>query len=160
VDDVHFAIVPFLLDIAGRGGVVRAEDGTPVVTMPETTLADRERLEAILGDIAKWEGTRAFRELGAERLLPVGDTGELTVPEGVISYGHLGGTCAMGPADDPAAVLDHACRVRRTTGLRVVDASSMPILPAGNTYLGCVMLAERVARMLVEEHPDDVPGRA
>jgi choline dehydrogenase len=33
-------------------------------------------------------------------------------------------------------------------GLRVVDASSMPTIPAGNTYLTCVMMAERVAAMM------------
>jgi len=90
----------------------------------------------------------------------VGAAGELTVPDGVIGYGHLGGTCAMGPADDPAAVPDHACRVRGSTGLRVVDASSMPILPAGNTFPGCVMPAERVARMPDEGRPDDASGWA
>lgn len=67
---------------------------------------------------------------------------------GLISYGHLGSTCAMGPDGDPLAVLDARCRVRGVTGLRVVDASAMPKLPAGNTYLGCVMLAERAARFI------------
>jgi choline dehydrogenase-like flavoprotein len=145
VDDVHFAIVPFLLDIAGRGSVRLGPDGGAVVTMPEPDPADGERLRWITGELAKWEGTRAYRALGATRLVPAG---ELTVPEGVISYGHLGGSCAMGPADEPGAVLDRQCRVRGVSGLRVVDASAMPILPAGNTYLGCVMMAERVARLV------------
>ena len=35
-------------------------------------------------------------------------------------------------------------------GLRVVDASSMPTIPSGNTYLGCVMVAERVARKMAQ----------
>jgi choline dehydrogenase len=145
VDDVHFAIVPFLLDIAGRGSVVLGPDGGPVVTMPEADAADRERLRWIVGELATWEGTRAYRALGATRLLPAG---ELVVPDGVISYGHLGGSCAMGPDGDPGAVLDQKCRVRGVSGLRVVDASAMPTLPAGNTYLGCVMMAERVARLV------------
>jgi choline dehydrogenase-like flavoprotein len=33
-------------------------------------------------------------------------------------------------------------------GLRVADASVMPTIPSGNTYLGCVMVAERVARKM------------
>ncbi|WP_406287953.1 GMC family oxidoreductase [Embleya sp. NBC_00896] len=143
VDDVHFAIVPFLLDIAGRGAVTLDDAGAAVVTMPEPDAADRERLRWVVGELAKWERTSAYRALGATRLLPAG---ELTVPEGVISYGHLGGSCAMGPDGDPGAVLDRDCRVRGVEGLRVVDASAMPVLPAGNTYLGCVMMAERVAR--------------
>ena len=45
------------------------------------------------------------------------------------------------------AVLNADCQVsggRR--GLRVADASVMPTIPCGNTYLGCVMVAERIAR--------------
>jgi choline dehydrogenase len=45
-------------------------------------------------------------------------------------------------------VLDADCRVQGVAGLRVVDASVMPSIPSGNTYLGCVMVAERVARKM------------
>jgi choline dehydrogenase len=48
----------------------------------------------------------------------------------------------MGP------VLDADCRVHGVQGLRVGDASVMPTIPSGNTYLGCVMVAERVARKM------------
>ena len=37
------------------------------------------------------------------------------------------------------------CRVHGIDGLRVADGSVMPIIPSGNTYLGCVMIAERIA---------------
>ena len=53
-----------------------------------------------------------------------------------ISYGHMTSTCPMG------AVLDSDCRVLGIDGLRVADASIMPTIPSGNTYLGCVMVAE------------------
>ena len=43
------------------------------------------------------------------------------------------------------SVLDADCRVLGIDGLRVVDASVMPTIPSGNTYLGCVMVAERIA---------------
>ena len=59
-----------------------------------------------------------------------------------LSYAHMVGTCPMGP------VLDADCRVRGIDGLRVCDASVMPTIPSGNTYLGCVMVAERVARKM------------
>jgi choline dehydrogenase len=45
----------------------------------------------------------------------------------------------MGP------VLDADCRVHGIPNLRVADASVMPTIPCGNTYLGCVMVAERIA---------------
>ena len=40
--------------------------------------------------------------------------------------GHPVGTCAIGRADDPHAVVDHACRVYGVNNLRVIDASVMP----------------------------------
>jgi choline dehydrogenase len=48
----------------------------------------------------------------------------------------------MGP------VLDADCRVHGIRGLRVADASVMPTIPTGNTYLGCVMVAERIAQKM------------
>lgn len=45
---------------------------------------------------------------------------------------HPACTCKMGKDDDKMAVLDSQARVRGVTGLRVVDASSFPILPPGH----------------------------
>ena len=54
----------------------------------------------------------------------------------------------MGSVDDSQAVLDSQCRVHGIEGLRVVDASSMPRIIRGNTYLCCTMFAERVAEFM------------
>lgn len=45
---------------------------------------------------------------------------------------HGSGTCAMGRANDSTAVLDSKARVFGVEGLRVVDASSFPVLPPGH----------------------------
>jgi choline dehydrogenase len=45
---------------------------------------------------------------------------------------HPACTCAMGKADDPAAVVDARARVYGVRGLRVVDASAFPLLPPGH----------------------------
>jgi choline dehydrogenase len=54
----------------------------------------------------------------------------------------------MGAADADGAVVDPTLAVRGTSGLRVADASVMPTIVRGNTYLGCVMVAERLARLM------------
>lgn len=58
---------------------------------------------------------------------------------------HSAGTCKMGPASDPMAVVDQFCHVRGLEGLRVVDASVMPDVIRANTNTTVMMIAERVA---------------
>ena len=61
---------------------------------------------------------------------------------------HPVGTCKMGRADDPMAVLDSELRVRGIHHLRVVDASAMPTITSGNTAAPTMMIAQRVAELL------------
>jgi choline dehydrogenase-like flavoprotein len=43
-------------------------------------------------------------------------------------------------------------RVHGIESLRVADASVMPAVPSGNCHAGIVMIAERCADMIKEEH--------
>ena len=61
---------------------------------------------------------------------------------------HIVGTCRMGGADDPLAVVDPDCRVIGVDGLRVIDASIMPEVPRANTHLTTVMIGEHMAERL------------
>ena len=105
-----------------------------------------DRLRHGFDRLVAWERSAAARALGCQQLMPL----DLAAPDAVgvalerntMSYGHMTSTCPMG------SVLDADCRVLGVDGLRVVDASVMPTIPSGNTYLGCVMVAERVARKM------------
>jgi choline dehydrogenase len=63
---------------------------------------------------------------------------------------HAAGTCRMGSPTEPTAVVDPFARVFGVDGLRVVDASIMPDLPAAPTHLTTVMIAELIASRIMQ----------
>ncbi len=65
-----------------------------------------------------------------------------------ITVHHPAGTCRMGVAGDPMAVVDSDLRVMGVEGLRVVDASVMPDLTSGNINAPVIMIAERAADLI------------
>jgi choline dehydrogenase-like flavoprotein len=64
---------------------------------------------------------------------------------------HPVGTAKMGLASDPMAVVDERLRVIGIDGLRVADASVMPTITSGNTNTPTLMIAEKGARMILED---------
>ncbi|MEV2238301.1 GMC family oxidoreductase [Micromonospora sp. NPDC049891] len=78
---------------------------------------------------------------------------ELTTDEALSAYGraahhtvyHPAGTCRMGPADDPLAVVDPMLRLRGTTNVRIADASVFPTMPSVNPMVTVLLIGERAA---------------
>ena len=63
---------------------------------------------------------------------------------------HPAGTCRMGAAGDAGAVVDPQGRVYGIDGLRVADASIMPLITSANTNIPTLMIAEKIAAAVVD----------
>jgi choline dehydrogenase len=66
---------------------------------------------------------------------------------------HPCGTCRMGRATDPDAVVDPECRVIGVQGLRVADSSVFPRIPNGNLNGPSIMVGEKASDHLLGRAP-------
>lgn len=64
---------------------------------------------------------------------------------------HASSSCAIGADSDPMAVLDSKFRVRGTTGLRVVDASSFPRVPGGFPVIPTFMISMKASEDILRD---------
>ena len=63
---------------------------------------------------------------------------------------HPVGTCKMGLLGEKEAVVDAHLRVIGVAGLRIADASIMPLITSGNTNAPSMMIAEKAAQMILK----------
>jgi len=75
---------------------------------------------------------------------------EAFVRANCLHYFHPVGTCRMGPASDPSAVVDARGKIHGLDNAYVADASIMPIIPRANTNVPALVIGERIARWLLE----------
>ena len=75
------------------------------------------------------------------------------IREHVESAYHPCGTCRMGAADDPGAVVDPEARVIGVEGLRVADSSIFPRITNGNLNAPSIMVGEKVSDHLLGKDP-------
>ncbi len=103
-------------------------------------------------------GQNAFDEYRGREISPgdnVQSDAELDdfIRDHVESAYHPCGTCRMGRADDPMAVVDPECRVIGVEGLRVADSSIFPRITNGNLNAPSIMTGEKAADHILGRTP-------
>lgn len=115
---------------------------------------DRQRLRDALRLCVELARHSAFESLLGDRIAPTDDVLESDaaldrwMAREVTTTNHISGTCKMGPAADPLAVVSQTGAVHGIEGLRVVDASIMPDCVRANTNATTMMIGERVAELI------------
>jgi choline dehydrogenase len=113
---------------------------------------DIGRLETGLAMIRQAAAGAAFGRLGVTEAHPGPGVraGELRawIRRTVSSYYHPAGTCRIGPGTDQGAVVDPELRVHGISGLRVADASVMPLVPNAHPNATVLAIAERAASLI------------
>lgn len=66
---------------------------------------------------------------------------------------HPMGTCRMGLVDQMNTVVDDQLKVHGIDGLRVADASIMPMMPSANLNAGSLMIGEKASDMILGKPP-------
>jgi len=102
---------------------------------------DLARSMARQSPLAEWLG----QELPATAEIEDADS----VRRNCLHYFHPVGTCKLGTASDPAAVVDADGRVHGLDNVYVADAAVMPIIPRANTYVPTLVVAERITAGLI-----------
>lgn len=96
---------------------------------------------------------RAFEPLVARESMP-GNLGaaemERFVRDSAVTYWHQ--TCTAKMGRDAMSVVDSKLKVYGVDRLRIADGSVMPRITTGNTMAPCVIIGEKAARALCDEH--------
>jgi choline dehydrogenase len=110
---------------------------------------DIRRMTAAMRFVERLFKTEPLSQFCGELITPAaGDDFERFARSSYNSYYHGVGTCKMGPANDPNAVVDQTLRVHGIDNLWVGDASIMPTVAHANTNLTCMMIGERAADLI------------
>lgn len=152
-----FSIAPGIARNQSRGRLwLRSTDPFEAPALDPAYLTDRADLEAMADAI------ELVREIGHAKALDdwrvrevAPGSGRITDRASVVewaretcgTYHHHVGTCKMGI--DNLAVVDPELRVYGVEGLRVVDASIMPVIPTVNTHAPTIMVAEKASDLIL-----------
>ncbi|WP_411142116.1 GMC family oxidoreductase [Streptomyces sp. x-80] len=144
-------IVPIgLLRPRSRGTVrLRSADPHALADVDHAYLTDPADLDALAHGLGWARELDLSPYLGTPLLVPQGDTRNW-IRDRHQHYWHPAGSCRMGPAGDPLAVVDHTGKVHGLDGLHIADASVFPDIPRGTPALPTTVVGERIAAFLQE----------
>jgi choline dehydrogenase len=154
--DGHAAVIgPVLVSPKARGQVwLRSSDPAAKPRIITNTLSHPDDVESLVAgmEMAREIGRQGpLSEVIVREIVPGPDVVdredlEADLRRRLMLIYHPVGTCRMGTGDD--AVVDAELRVHGIEGLRVVDASVMPVITGGNTNAATIMIAEKASDMI------------
>ena len=155
-DGHAFTLGPVLVTPKSRGNIrLRSADPSAKPHILTNSLSEPEDVQALVTGMRKAREIAAagpLAEAAAREIFPGPGVGESDdelaedLRRRVELIYHPVGTCKMGSGDD--AVVDAELRVRGVEGLRVADASIMPVIPGGNTNAPAIMVGERASDLI------------
>lgn len=153
-----FSLVAGLVRPLSRGSVTLSGPGEDdPVHVDLGALRDKEDARALAASVRQCREigrTAALGEWEPEEIYPGPEVSDYEedlidyVRSTVVTYHHQVGTCRMG-LDELAVVDPRTFRVHGLSGIRVADASIMPLITTGNTNAPTIMIAERAAAHLL-----------
>jgi choline dehydrogenase len=155
-DGHAFTMGPVLITPKSRGWLkLRSSNPSEKPRILTNSLSEPEDVRALVTGMRKAREMAAagpLAEAAAREIFPgpgVGDSDDELADDlrrRVELIYHPVGTCKMGSGQD--AVVDAQLRVRGIDGLRVADASIMPVIPGGNTNAPAIMVGERASDLI------------
>ncbi len=134
----------------------RSEDGPSIAPNYLSTVEDRQVAADSIRLTRRIVAGKALARYSPEEFVPGAqfssdeDLAEAAGQVGTTIF-HPVGTCRMGPVEDRQSVVDERLRCRAVLGLRIADASVMPTITSGNTNSPTLMIAEKAAKMILED---------